>query len=861
MDFQDFVNQKNEIYSKVIMFFDCDDTETETSYQELIDIIQLSKLHEKKNDLREFLCLLMQIESNHHRDTEFFSKIEKIFQFFFNYIKPNFSNNEIFSLFQHNKRILIYLLDKNVISIDNSTSPYIYDNNPGIQYLYFTPELKSFLDEENQKLIEKDFLKLDENAITNFDTLRKTGENESFICQLIRNDSIDDFIEYVNRQNYLLSSTIEPSIFETNSFLLKKKTTLIEYAVFYGSFQIFQFLRMNDVKLTSSLWLYAIHGRNPEIIHLLEEFHVEVKNGYAELYEESIKCHHNELANYFDTNYDFRKSNEISFKYYNYSLFPDDFNDINIFAYLCKYNYISFIEILLQTLEMNFDEKVRINKASQSLLQIAANENNYEILNLLMNKIKFVCFEYCSKLTQITIPSTVTTIVEKAFNQCISLKQLIIPSSVTSIKYGAFNNCESLEQLIIPSSVVSIEGYAFHKCFLLKKIELPPSLKKIEDSTFGECKSLQEIIIPSSVVSIGKYAFSECTSLVKIEIPSSVTSIDVGAFRYCKSLSQVTFVNPCSLTLLNEHAFENCYSLQNFEIPQSLTTIKNCTFSGCHSFTKIDIPSTITSIEYGAFCNCTHLTHVNIPSSITSIDDRVFNGCNSLQHVKIPSSVTSIRQFAFKNCGALKEIFIPSSVTSIRDGAFSDCHELIKINIPSSVTSIEGNLFCRCASLKELSIPSSVTSIGYRSFYSCVGLQNIIIPSSVTSIGEHAFDNCISLKQISIPSSVTSIGEYSFECCSSLKQVELLANVTKIEKNVFSNCSALVQIEIPPSVISIEENAFYKCRSLKTIIIPPSVQTIHESAFLFCNKLQEQIPNGFPQNRNVNNDESFCIIA
>ena len=51
----------------------------------------------------------------------------------------------------------------------------------------------------------------------------------------------------------------------------KKKPTLIEYAAFNGSIQIFQYLKMNKVELNEELWSYAIHSGNAQIIHLLEE--------------------------------------------------------------------------------------------------------------------------------------------------------------------------------------------------------------------------------------------------------------------------------------------------------------------------------------------------------------------------------------------------------------------------------------------------------------------------------------------------------------------------------------------------------------------------------------------------------------
>uniref|UniRef100_UPI004029E354 leucine-rich repeat protein n=1 Tax=Prevotella sp. TaxID=59823 RepID=UPI004029E354 len=93
-------------------------------------------------------------------------------------------------------------------------------------------------------------------------------------------------------------------------------------------------------------------------------------------------------------------------------------------------------------------------------------------------------------------------ICDSAFAGCRSLSEIVIPSSVTSIGKGAFFACDSLSEIVIPSSVTSIG-----------------------DSAFSRCDSLSEIVIPSSVTSIGHHAFFACDSLSEIVIPSSVTSI------------------------------------------------------------------------------------------------------------------------------------------------------------------------------------------------------------------------------------------------------------------------------------------------------------------------------------------------
>lgn len=119
------------------------------------------------------------------------------------------------------------------------------------------------------------------------------------MCSLIRQDSVEDFIIYINKNIVSLTNfLIEPSLFESNSILNdSQKVTLIEYAAFYCSIEIFQYLLLNGCELPSSLWKYVIHGRNAELIHILKENHVDGQD-YIECVEESIKCHHNEITDY-----------------------------------------------------------------------------------------------------------------------------------------------------------------------------------------------------------------------------------------------------------------------------------------------------------------------------------------------------------------------------------------------------------------------------------------------------------------------------------------------------------------------------------------------------------------------------------
>lgn len=133
-----------------------------------------------------------------------------------------------------------------------------------------------------------------------FEKKREIGENDNYIFKLIREDSIQEFVCYMNLNNIQFSSNIEQSEFETNRLLMKSDVSLIEYAAFFGSIKIFQYLRTIVAEIEPFIWIYAIHSNNEKLIHLLESENIEYyKDSYEDLIHESIKCHNNQLVKYF----------------------------------------------------------------------------------------------------------------------------------------------------------------------------------------------------------------------------------------------------------------------------------------------------------------------------------------------------------------------------------------------------------------------------------------------------------------------------------------------------------------------------------------------------------------------------------
>ena len=299
---------------------------------------------------------------------------------------------------------------------------------------------------------------------------------------------------------------------------------------------------------------------------------------------------------------------------------------------------------------------------------------------------------YCSSLTSIELPDSVTSIGGRAFGGCNSLTSIELPDSVTSMGANPFVGCELLKSILVSSeqpAFAAIDGVLFNKaeksliCYPAGKqadaYKVPQGIQRIGDSAFMCCSSLTSIELPDSVTSIGDSAFWRCESLTSIELPDSVTSIGDSAFWQCESLT-------------------------NIELPDGLTSIRDYAFSRCRSLASIELPNGVTSIGNKAFWSCVSLTSIELPDSVTNIGDSAFDGCFSLTSVELPDGLTSIGDSAFWQCESLTNIELPDGLTSIRDYAFSGCFSLTSVELPESVTSVGIDVFKHCDSL-TLTVP------------------------------------------------------------------------------------------------------------------------------------------------------------
>lgn len=216
----------------------------------------------------------------------------------------------------------------------------------------------------------------------------------------------------------------------------------------------------------------------------------------------------------------------------------------------------------------------------------------------------------------ITIPKTVTSIESDAFESSAGLTDISVDPDNTAYSSEAgilFNKPKTIllqcpitkkGPYTIPSSVTSIGEKAFYQCLNLASVTFGNGVTSVGKSAFGLCSSLTNINIPNSVTSIGEKAFDCCTSLTSVTIGNGVTSIGRDAFIGCAILTSITLAD--GLPAIGASWFANL-PITSITIPSSVTSIEANAFGFCTSLTSITIPNSVTSISSSAFSGCERL--------------------------------------------------------------------------------------------------------------------------------------------------------------------------------------------------------------------------------------------------------------
>ena len=219
--------------------------------------------------------------------------------------------------------------------------------------------------------------------------------------------------------------------------------------------------------------------------------------------------------------------------------------------------------------------------------------------------LKYVSGFNGTKITNVSLPSTLEEIGEACFKDCHGLmSEVSFPESIKIIGSEAYAYSAIKGNLSLPHNLESIGEKAFLLCGNLSgSLIIPNKISEIPPFAFYQSGFTGTLTLPSGLEKIGDEAFSIISFKGELNIPERVSVIGSGAFS--NTLFNGTLVLPAELVSLGSAAFGGCWRLSGvLDFPQNLISVPANAFAGCHGLEEVKFHKDVEVIEASAFSNC-----------------------------------------------------------------------------------------------------------------------------------------------------------------------------------------------------------------------------------------------------------------
>lgn len=287
------------------------------------------------------------------------------------------------------------------------------------------------------------------------------------------------------------------------------------------------------------------------------------------------------------------------------------------------------------------------------------------------------------------------------------MSSLELGEGLQTIKAYAFSGLSKLSLITLPSTLTKIEQYAFYNT---NNSELIVNYKSTIEKWLEVDNEIVFINNPHNLVySAKEFNVFNGENFVK---PTAVNASKINKISpfALYNMSSITSIIVTGVKEIGDYAFMNC------------SGIKKLVISDFVDENGIEPSFILTYLGEGILKNCKNIYEISIPfygADNTNADaqfSRIFGGSGvtettesetpwSLKKVSITGS-TIISEGAFLNEIAIKYIQIEGVQTKIiEDYAFTNCYSLLTLDIPASVESVNnnsGSMFVKTYSLAEI---------------------------------------------------------------------------------------------------------------------------------------------------------------
>jgi predicted transcriptional regulator len=197
-----------------------------------------------------------------------------------------------------------------------------------------------------------------------------------------------------------------------------------------------------------------------------------------------------------------------------------------------------------------------------------------DIDGVLFDKTKRVLVSYPSNRTDLCykIPDSTLFIRGRAFYGNNFIEEVITPEGLKGFCFAAFFGCFKITNITIPKSVTNIGSYAFYGCSLID-IYIPNNVTFVGSIAFGYQSNITNIHVDDQ------------NSLYK-DINGVLFQTDQKMLHtYPAGKKESIYIIPAHTQMIRSNAFYMCDNLEHIEIPYSIRYIAEDSFTGCNKAT------------------------------------------------------------------------------------------------------------------------------------------------------------------------------------------------------------------------------------------------------------------------------------
>lgn len=359
-----------------------------------------------------------------------------------------------------------------------------------------------------------------------------------------------------------------------------------------------------------------------------------------------------------------------------------------------------------------------------------------------------------SKLTDVTIPATVTIIGSEAFAEMPNLKTLTCYATTPPVIYGnTFEETDiSSATLYVPYGMENAYSKADGWRNFGSIKTLIPTGKCGDNITWTFNTSTKELVL-TGTGAVNDYIEVEAPwtplaeFIVGLKIGKNITSIGERAFYNLYALTTVSGME--DVVCIADEAFA-WSGIENIPLGDKVETIGTGAFHACGMLAgTINIGPKVASIGSGAFTRCHNITsfavnannekYIGYQDALYSADMRVllvYPAGKTEETLAIPDGVRTIAQGALTWSDFLKEISIPASVETMENDNFSYMYKLSKVyslaTLPPVTTDVDCFYLQANATLyvPKGAVADYTTAVGWDNFGTIVEIEKEAIPQT-----------------------------------------------------------------------------------------------------------------------------------